>query len=143
MDDWTVLVCSPCWHELVIASHGMLNKKIWERTRSDIMIEIHLPNIEKGSIGLGRQDLSDYHSQSRIRRHKLYKMAKDSNVNDVIPNFFVVIDGLLKRTLDPMLQRVRGRHLEVSLEVWAATESCLWMKIGGRENSYNRCAASC
>ena len=47
MDDWTVLVCGPSWHELVIASHGMLDKKIWECTRSDIMIEIPT------SIGLG------------------------------------------------------------------------------------------
>jgi len=118
MHDWTVLVCGLCWHGLVTASDGMLNKKIWERTRPDIMIKIHLPNIEKGLIGLGRDDLSDDRSQPHIRRDKVYKIAKDSNVNDVIPNIFAVVDGQLKRTLGPQADIIRV-YVGVTLKsVW-------------------------
>ena len=140
MDDWMVLVCGPCWHELVIASHGMLNKRIRERTRSDIMIKIHLPNIEKGSIRLGREDLSDYHSQPQIRRHKVYKIAKDLNVNDVIPVFLSMLTACWRElsTLKQMLY---------ALTAWAWASS--WSLSGslgsngvmfvdeGRENSHD------
>ena len=115
MHDWTVLECGPCWYELVTVSNGMLNKKTWRRTRPEIMIEIHLPNIEKGLIGLGREDLSDDHSQPQIRRHKVYKIAKDSNVNDVIPNVFAVVDGQLKRTLDPQADIIRTHSVYVGV----------------------------
>jgi len=115
MHDWTVLVCGPCWHELVTESDGTLNKKIWERTRPDIMIEIHLPNIEKGSIRLRREDLSDDHSQPQIRRHEVYKIAKDSDVYDVLPNVFAVVDSQLERTLDPQTDIIRTHSVYVGV----------------------------
>jgi hypothetical protein len=60
---------------------------------------IHLPNGNKGGIIFARADLFD-RFQSSICGHKVYKIAKDSKVNHVLANDFVVVDGPLKRLLE-------------------------------------------
>ena len=64
------------------------------------MIIIHLPDNKKGEIILARADLFDDRFQSSICGDKVYKVAKNSNVDHVLPNVFALVDGLLKRLLE-------------------------------------------
>ena len=60
-------------------------------------------------------------AQPHIRQDKVYKIAKDSNVNDVIPNVFAVADGQLKRTLGPQADIIRTHSVYVGVtlkSVW-------------------------
>lgn len=68
--------------------------------RPNIMIIIHLPDIKKGKIILARGDLFDDRFQSLICRNKVYKVAKNSNINHALPNVFALVSGLLKRLLE-------------------------------------------
>ena len=80
------------------------------------MIIIQPPNIEKSAIGLGRDDLNNNHFQPLIRRHVVYKIAKDSNVNDVVPDVVAADNRLLKRPLEPQADIIRTHNVGVILK---------------------------
>ena len=124
------LVCGLCWHELVTMLDGTLNK-IWEHTCSDIMIEIHLPNIKNVLTGLSWEDLIDNCPQPLICWHEVYKIAKNSYVNDVIPNVFAVVDSLLKRTLKPQADFICTPSVYVGIKL-----KSLWKFGGLRQRSH-------
>ena len=79
------------------------------------MIIIHPPNIEKSAIGLGRDDLNNDRFQPLIR-HVVYKIAKDSNVNDVVPNVVAADDRLLKRLLESQADIIRTHNVGIILK---------------------------
>ena len=60
---------------------SLLHKEIWKRTRSDIMIIIHFPDIKKGGFVNARTNLLDDVFQPLIPRHVVYKIARNSNEN--------------------------------------------------------------
>jgi len=98
------------------------------------MIIIHFSNSKKGGIIFARADLLDDRFQSLICGHKVYKVAKNSNVNHVLANVSALVDGLLKRLLESQADIICAHNVrEISKSLrnfgWQRSHVCgLWSR---------------
>ena len=101
-----------------------------KRTRPDIMVIIHLPNLKKGGIVRARGDLINNCFQSLICWHMVYKKPQDSNVNHILPNVLAFIRSSqpFEETSKVLNRCYTHSRCERDVVVWEELGVATWRK---------------